>query len=440
MRPSTWRALVLLATLSVPTASAASAGWRAEGPSAANVTQVAIAPSQPQTVYAATSGGGVWRSDDGGATWRLPGDEMTSRNVRWVTVDPTDPKSVWAGLDATGSGSALWRTTDGGATWKSVNDAYPGGRVQATGAPITFAPTQPKTIYVASTNQHYRTDDGGKTWRDFRVPNQDAYVFAVHPRDPKIVFAGGRGDTLNVSRSTDGGKTWRQIGTGLGRNSLRHLLFDPTEPTTLYASGGTFTTIFKSTDQGDTWTKLALPVGGTSDLYGLTVDPKDGKQLWAATEDGLLKSHDGGATWTRSDRGTGRYLVKSVAIDPRDSAHVLAGAGGDGVFVSRDGGAAWASSSNGLAAGWVTKVWGDTRSGTIFAQLGNGRYRRDGPRPGPRSPTRSRPTERRTSTASCSTRARPDRLRLRHLEVPGAPPTAGDGGRRASRKGRRCAT
>jgi photosystem II stability/assembly factor-like uncharacterized protein len=377
MRSFTWWTLALLAIVSLTVPRDAVAAWRPEGPPAATVTHIAIAPSQPETVYAATNDGGVWRSSDGGATWSLPGDEMTSRNVRWVTVDPADPKSVWAGIEASGRGSALWRTTDGGVTWKPVNDEYPGGRVQATGAPIAFSPAQPRTIYVASTNHHYRTDDGGKTWRDFRVPNQDVYVFAVHPTDPKIVFAGGRGETQNVSRSTDGGKTWRQVGVGLGKNSLHHLLIDPTNPTTLYASGGTFAAIFKSTDRGDTWEKLTLPVGGTSHLYDLALDPKNGERLWAATEDGLLVSTDGGASWTRSDNRTGRYLVAAVAVDPRDSSHLLAGTGGEGVFVSRDGGASWAPSGSGLAAGWVKRLWGDARSATLFAQLSTGLYRRD---------------------------------------------------------------
>jgi photosystem II stability/assembly factor-like uncharacterized protein len=363
------------ATLVAPTPSLAA--WRADGPFAANVHQVAIAPSQPDTIYAATSGGGVWRSDDGGSSWTLPGDEMTSRDVHWVQVDPSDPNTAWAGTESDGSSSALWRTNDRGATWKQISDSYQGGRVHATGAPIAFAPTEPKTIYVPSTNLHYRTDDGGKTWRDFRVPNQDAYVIAVHPKDPKIVYAGGRGDSLNVSRSTDGGKTWRQVGLGLGKNSLHQLLIDPTDPDTLYAGGGTFAGIWKSTDQGEEWTELELPVGGTSDLYSLTIDPANGRVLWAATENGLLKTTDGGATWTRSDEGTGRYLVTTVAIDPRDSSHLVAGAGGDGIFISRDGGASWSPSSKGLAAGWTERLWGDPRSGTLFAQLATGLFRRD---------------------------------------------------------------
>lgn len=54
-------------------AAASFGAWRAEGPPAANVNHVAIAPSAPDVVYAATSGGGIWRSDDGGKTWKLGG-------------------------------------------------------------------------------------------------------------------------------------------------------------------------------------------------------------------------------------------------------------------------------------------------------------------------------------------------------------------------------
>lgn len=146
----------------------------------------------------------------------------------------------------------------------------------------------------------------------------------------------------------------------------------------MYAAGGTFAAVFKSTDQGGTWTKLELPVGGTSDLYSLAIDPKGGGRLWVATEDGLLKTPDGGGTWTRVDRGAGNYLVQSLAIDPRDSARVMAGTGGDGVFLSRDGGTSWTSSNTGLAAGWVEALFGDPRGGALFAKLTTGFHRREG--------------------------------------------------------------
>ncbi|MCM2270379.1 MAG: hypothetical protein NDJ75_09775 [Thermoanaerobaculia bacterium] len=362
-----------LAVLLVPMAAAAA--WRSEGPPGGNVQGLATAPSAPDTVYAATAGGGVWRSDDGGGNWSLAGPAAL-RGVRWIAVDPSDARVLWAGSESRGGGSGLWRSADGGATWKAVADSYPGGRVQATGARIAFAPSQPKTILVASTNLHYRTDDGGKTWRDFRVPNQDAYAFAFHPADAKIVYAAGRGDNQHVARSADGGKTWRQVGVGLGTISLERLLVDPAAPDTLYAAGGTFAKLFKSTDRGDRWSELALPVGGTSDLYDLALAP--GGVLWAATEDGLLKSADGGATWTRADRGTGRYWLKAIAVDPRDGARLVAGAGGDGIYASRDGGANWTPSGTGLHAAWGERLWGAPGSASLFAQLSIGLFRHDG--------------------------------------------------------------
>jgi len=374
MRFPSRHSVVLLALSSLTGVS--EAAWRAEGPPVGNVGQVAFAPSQPERVYAATSGGGVWRSDDGGQSWSLPGDGLTGRSLRWIAVDPVDPASVWAGVE--GGTSAVWRSTDGGASWKPLGGSVSGGVLQPVGQPVAFAPSQPKTIYLPSTNLHYRSDDGGKSWSTFRVGNQDAYVIAVNPMDPKIVYAGGRGTSLNLARSADGGKTWKPTGVGLGKNSLKVLLVDPGTPTTLYAAGGTFTTIFKSTDSGDNWSELTLPVGGTSDLFSLSIDPKNGQVLWAATQSGLLKTSDGGATWSESDRGLGRYLAKSVAFDPRDSSHLVAGTGGSGIYQSRDGGASWSPSGSGFSGGWTKALWGAPGSAAIFAQLSVGLFRNDG--------------------------------------------------------------
>ncbi|HEV8630306.1 MAG TPA: hypothetical protein VGV61_08315, partial [Thermoanaerobaculia bacterium] len=200
--------LLLVAAL----AGAQGPQWRPEGPFLGTVRDVAVDPAHPDTVYAATNGGGVWRSEDGGATWALPGDEMTSREVNWLMVDPGKTTTLWAGVEDAG----MWRSLDRGATWKPVrpeNDDVVGLR-------IAFAPTQPLAIYVPSTNLHHRSADGGKTWTSFRVPGQDCYAIAVHPQNPKIVLAGGRGEHLSVSRSEDGGKTWRQVGQGILNESL----------------------------------------------------------------------------------------------------------------------------------------------------------------------------------------------------------------------------
>ena len=84
--------LVLLAALLV--ATPALPAWRSEGPFVAAVTDVAVDPANPDTIYAATAAGGVWRSDDGGQHWILPGDEMVSRSVEWIAVDPGNPAAM----------------------------------------------------------------------------------------------------------------------------------------------------------------------------------------------------------------------------------------------------------------------------------------------------------------------------------------------------------
>jgi len=352
-------------------AAAASAQWRSEGPFLANGLDVAVDPTHTDTVYLATQGGGVWRSEDGGGTWTLPGDEMTSRKVNWLMVDPGKSTTLWAGVEDAG----MWRSLDRGATWKQLE---PNGE-DVVGLRIAFAPSAPQTIFVPSTNLHYRTADGGKTWTSFRVAGEDSYAIAVHPTNPKIVLSGGRGQTLNLARSQDGGKTWKQTGIGIKDASVHRIVFDPTNPSIVYAYAG-FRELFKSTDGGDRFTPLDLGIGATDDVTDLDIDPGDPKVLWAATEGGLEVSEDAGETWHRADRGTGDYIVSAVALVPGKPGTVLAATnGGAGLYKTSDGGGTWSQSNRGLAAAWVKKVWAPAKAGgPLYVQTGVGLFRRDG--------------------------------------------------------------
>jgi photosystem II stability/assembly factor-like uncharacterized protein len=261
-------ALRCLASLGLILALAATAGaqqWRSEGPFLATASDIAVDPKSPDTLYLATHGGGVWRSEDGGKTWTLPGDEMTSRQVEWVMVDPGKSTTVWAGVHDAG----MWRSLDRGGTWKTVkpdNDEIVGLRP-------AFAPSAPANIFVPSTNLHWRSPDDGKTWTSFRVSGQDSYAMAVHPTNPKIVISGGRGENLNVSRSQDGGKTWRAVGVGIRKTSVHRVLIDPSHPSTVYAYAG-FHDLFKSTDMGDNFEPIETGVrDATDEIDDLDLDP-----------------------------------------------------------------------------------------------------------------------------------------------------------------------
>ena len=354
------------------------AAWRAEGPFAGAIVDVAIDPSNPDIIYAAAGSGGVWRSDDGGKSWTLPGDDVVNRPVKWIEVDPKTPATLWAGIDYPGR-TGLWRSTDRGKTWAAVRPEGMPFTPQILGQPIAFAPSNPSIIYAPSTNLHYRSSDGGKTWEYFRVEGQDAYAFAIDPKNPKIIYAGGRGSEHQMRRSSDGGKTWQPVGEGLPERSIKLLAIPRERPETVYVSAG-FGELFKTEDGGKSWKALDIGLQGTDDLFSLDLDPHDANTLLAGTENGLRRSTDGGETWETVGGGLGNWFVKGVAFHPKKKGTVFAGTTGKGFFISSDGGESFEPSSEGLGAGWVKKIYAPANgAGPIFAQLSVGLYRQDGP-------------------------------------------------------------
>ncbi len=370
-----WHLCCLLVAVFLALPTVATATWRSEGPFVAVISGVAVDASKPDTIYAATSGGGVWRSEDGGQTWMLPGDGMVSRGVEWIEVDPSNPATLWAGVDNSG-GSGFWRSPDRGKTWASVKVDPTSS---AVGQRIAFAASKPGVIFVPSTNLHYRSADGGKTWQSFRVPGQDAYAFAVDPKNPSVLWAGGRGSEHHLSRSQDGGKTWKALGEGLPQNSIKKLRVTTGNPMALYAVIG-FGNLFRSTDGGATWNELELGLRGTDELFDLQIDPQDPKSLLAATKSGLKASVDRGDTWRDVGEGTGGYLVHGLAFHPTKKGTVYAGAAGDGFYGSTDGGENFAPLGKGMAAGWTERIYAPASgTGPVFAQLSVGLFRMDGP-------------------------------------------------------------
>lgn len=261
--------------------------------------------------------------------WRSIGPYRGGRSAT-VTGVPGKPNLYYFG--ATGGG--VWRTKDGGQTWQNISDGFFGGSIGA----VTVSEYDNNVIYVgggectvrgnvSSGYGMWKSQDAGKTWQKaglekaMHIPR-----IRVHPKNPDLVYAAVLGDLYKSSaergvyRSKDGGKTWERILFANADAGAIDLILDPNNPRIIYAStwrirrtpyslesGGEGSSLWKSTDGGDTWTNLMAKKGlpkGPHGIIGIAVSPVNSERVWAiieAPEGGVFRSEDGGNTWSKTN-------------------------------------------------------------------------------------------------------------------------------------------
>ena len=260
--------------------------------------------------------------------------------VATVAVDPRNPDVLFAGSDD------LYLSRDGGASWQVVMspEAVVGG--------IEIDAGNPDIVYAAAGDAIFRSMDGGRTWH---APGQSFsgwYVntLKAHPRVPGLIYAEAGG----YFRSSDHGETWHPILEGAG--ILEALAVDPRDPGILYAGG--LTSMVRSPDGGDSWTAIdsGIPFDEHLRVSSLAVDPHQSGVLIAGvtyfTDNGdgthtasgrIYKSMDDGGSWRMTSQVGG--WPAGILIDPVDPGIVLLGSVGKtnvlGTYLSVDGGFNW---------------------------------------------------------------------------------------------------
>jgi len=282
------------------------------------------------------------------------GPAISGGRVAAVVGSARNPLLYYVGA----AGGGVWKTHNGGATWQPVFDKQ---GVSSIGA-IALDPTNDDVVWVGTgeTNPRndvsygsglYKSTDGGKSWNAVGLEKTlQISSIVIDPANPSHVVVGAMGDFFadspdrGVYVTDDGGKTWRNTLYLGPQSGVSDLAADPKDANILYAgmwqfrrlpwtftSGGPDDGLYKSTDGGATWTRLTghgLPAGITGRI-GVAVAPSDPARVYALIEspEGILwRSDDAGATWTLASKNTlvdqRPFYFTHLAIDPKDENHV----------------------------------------------------------------------------------------------------------------------
>ena len=350
----------VLADDSVPTATVASPGdgdgepadapavapavgaWATAGPYGGQIRALAVSPVTSQTVCAAVTGAGSFRTTDGGDHWDLAVPDPAARGV---VYSPAAPHTLYHW------GSGLHRSDDDGLTWQELTP----GAIQA----FALDPQDEDTLWIADGPEVHRSTDGGNHWelRSGEWPaNVGPSVLAIRPDDSATVYV-GLGNGL-VYRSVDAGLSWTPVNDGLPEaNSLNQamaLAIHPFAPDVLLFSRmhDEVAHLYRSDDGGESWTAIEVAVSPDRGFVsGVAFSTQVSGTVYASMMGGALAaSSDGGLTWTTTDAtSTGASdNMYSLGLDPNSQRPIYLGEWEKGTYRWRQDRDAWERATEGI--------------------------------------------------------------------------------------------
>ncbi|MFQ5824587.1 MAG: T9SS type A sorting domain-containing protein [bacterium] len=258
--------------------------WKAIGPHNIGGRTLAIVfnPLNPNTIYAGSASGGLWRSYTGGRgaqAWEYVSTGFPVLAVSSIAIAPDDSNTIYIGtgevynFQNTGTGFTIrptrgvygigiLKTTDGGKTWTKSLD-WSSNQKRGVWA-VRMNPQNPNTIWAGTTEGTYKSTDAGDTW--VRVdPTIMVMDLVINPIDTNMIFITA-GDLFSpghgIYRTKDGGATWTKLTQGLPNpfGGKAMLSICQSFPNIIFASIGNgissndaATWLCKSEDNGDTW-------------------------------------------------------------------------------------------------------------------------------------------------------------------------------------------
>ncbi|MEC9141034.1 MAG: hypothetical protein VX724_04680 [Chloroflexota bacterium] len=373
-----------------------------------SVQNLVVNEQDPDTVWLAADGG-LQASYDGGRTWSgnvisyiqaeaaKKVNENTPPQVMGVALQPGNPDTMLAASSEWG----MFRSTDAGKTWIQSNSGISTTKLHD----VYFANSNPDVAYVATHEGVFRSDDAGKSWKERN--NGLTYKFvtplAIHPGNEDVVYVGtstevytthpghknrGLHDGEGLYKSVNGGENWSRSDAGIYEAKIAQMGAHPLLPFNLWVGGESGRGNFFSPDGGESWLFGPSITSHYPMVYAFTYDFPTVIYTtgWLATGE-LTASNDGGASWYTLTRkldeglsketrelglrleGPADFHIHGVAVAPSDSSVIYVGSVHDSVypdltfnlegahiFKSADGGETFPEMSNGFPIETKTSI------------------------------------------------------------------------------------
>ena len=352
--------------------------WRLIGPfRGGRAVAVAGVPGDSTTFYFGAVNGGIWKTTDAGVVWTPIFDGQPVGSIGALAVAPSDPKTIYAGTGESdiredlSSGNGVYKSSDGGSTWHRVGleDTRQISR-------IVIDPRNADVVYVGALGHAYapndqrgvfKSVDGGAHWT--RVLDLGSEVgisdVAMCSSAPQILFVGAwqtrrapwsayaplDGAGSGLYRSLDGGTIWKRLdGNGLPAGEWGRVGVDvATDGRRVYAlievkGDAKKSGLYRSDDGGNTWVLANSDARLTSRAWyfnGITIDPQNADVIYMPNV-ALYRSEDGGKTISVLRGAPGGDDYHQLWIDPKNSASMILGTD-QGTTLSLNRGQTWSS-------------------------------------------------------------------------------------------------
>ncbi len=319
---------------------------------------IVINSTNPDIMYAGTSGAGVYKTTNAGLNWVQTNTGLLNLGVQSMAISKSNPNVIMVGTTNTGTSPGIYRSTDAGANWTLKNNG-----ITETILPqcIAIDPTNANicytTIFIGTANAVdgvYKTTNGGDNWF---VSNTGTGSFknflsiAINPLNANVIYLGSSFDFVTstgpqkIYKSVNAGALWVDMSTGLPSlstdiNPVRALSISTADTAVVLAglfqnsttNGGAFLT----TNGGSQWNKIqnglpnvvgalirsALIRTGSSTEFYLGYD--------GATSTGIWRTTDKGVSWSNFSGGAllGTYIIRALAFKLSPDSTLYAGVAG----------------------------------------------------------------------------------------------------------------